>query len=166
MQTTPARRPGELIFNLFLFLFSLFLFWSAYGISGFEALSAPGVVPMATSAVMIYSAGAILWEVFRKSPQTGETLTGNIIPQSIVVTIVMVALYALLLQPLGFIPTSVLFLIVMIRYLSRRGWGFCIGVSVGTVAVIYLIFRLIFTVLMPQGIVPEGEILAWLGNLF
>ncbi|KGJ02861.1 Tripartite tricarboxylate transporter TctB family protein [Paracoccus halophilus] len=166
MQTTPARRPGELIFNLFLFLFSLFLFWSAYGISGFEALSSPGAVPMATSATMIYSAGAILWEVFRKPQGSAETLTGNIVPQSIVVTIVMVALYALLLQPLGFIPTSILFLMVMIRYLSRRGWGFCIGVSVGTVALIYLIFRLIFTVLMPQGIVPEGEILAWFGNLF
>ena len=32
MQTTPTRRPGELAFNLFLFLASLFLFWSAYGI--------------------------------------------------------------------------------------------------------------------------------------
>ena len=53
MQTTPTRRPGELVFNLFLFLASLFLFYSAYGISGFEALSSPGMVPMATTAVMI-----------------------------------------------------------------------------------------------------------------
>lgn len=165
MQTTP-RRPGELVFNIFLFLFSCFLFWSAYGISGFEALSSPGVVPMATSAMMIYSAGAVLWEVFRKSPNTTETLIGNIVPQSIIVTIIMVALYAVALQWLGFIPTSILFLILMIRYLSRRGWGFCVVVSVGTVALIYLIFRMVFTVLMPPGIVPEGEILAWFGSLF
>ena len=166
MQTTPTRRPGELAFNLFLFLASLFLFWSAYGISGFEALSSPGVVPMATTFVMIYSSGTILWEVLRKKPSTTETLTGQIIPAPVVVTIVMVALYAVLLQPLGFIPTSILFLLVMIRYLSGRPWGFCLAVSVGTVALIYLIYRLIFAVLMPQGIVPEGEIIAWLSSLF
>lgn len=166
MQTTPTRRPGELAFNLFLFLASLFLFWSAYGISGFEALSSPGVVPMATTFVMIYSSGTILWEVLRKKPDPNETLAGNIIPMPIIVTIVMVALYAVALQPLGFIPTSILFLLVMIRYLSGRGWGFCLGVSVGTVALIYLVFRLIFAVLMPQGIVPEGEIIAWITSLF
>ncbi len=166
MQTTSTRRPGELAFNLFLFLASLFLFWSAYGISGFEALSSPGVVPMATTFVMAYSSGTILWEVLRKKPSTTETLTGQIIPAPVVVTILMVALYALALQPLGFVPTSILFLLVMIRYLSRRSWGFCLSVSVGTVALIYLIFRLIFAVLMPQGIVPEGEIIAWLSSLF
>ena len=107
--------------------------WSAYGISGFEALSSPGVVPMATTFVMIYSSGTILWEVLRKKPDPNETLAGNIIPMPIIVTIVMVALYAVALQPLGFIPTSILFLLVMVRYLSGRGWGFCLGVSVGTV---------------------------------
>ena len=166
MQTTPTRRPGELVFNLFLFLASLFLFYSAYGISGFEALSSPGMVPMATTAVMIYSSGSILWEVFRKKPSTTETVAGQIIPLPTIVTIVMIALYAMALQPLGFIPTSILFLLVMVRYLSGRSWGFCLGVSVGTVALIYLIFRLIFAVLMPQGIVPEGEIIAWLTSFF
>ena len=104
--------------------------------------------------------------MFRKKPSTTETVAGQIIPLPIIVTIVMIALYAMALQPLGFIPTSILFLLVMVRYLSGRSWGFCLGVSVGTVALIYLIFRLIFAVLMPQGIVPEGEIIAWLTSFF
>ena len=38
--------------------------------------------------------------------------------------------------------------------------------SVGIVALIYLVFRLVFTVLMPAGIVPEAEIIAWAKALF
>ena len=45
------RRPGELVFAGLMLAVSLGLFWSAYGISGFEALSAPGSVPMATTVV-------------------------------------------------------------------------------------------------------------------
>ncbi|MTH76808.1 tripartite tricarboxylate transporter TctB family protein [Paracoccus aestuariivivens] len=166
MQSSRNRRPGELGFNLFLFGVSLFLFYSAYGISGFEALSAPGVVPMATTAVMFLSAGRILWDVLRRPASDTETLARDIIPLPIIVTIVMIALYAVLLRPLGFIPTSVLFLFVMIRYLSGHSLGFCLGTAAGTVALIYLIFRLIFSVLMPQGIVPEGEIIAWISSIF
>ncbi|WP_134681484.1 tripartite tricarboxylate transporter TctB family protein [Paracoccus ravus] len=166
MHPSRNRRPGELVFNLILVGASLFLLYSAYGISGFEALSSPGAVPMLTTAVMVLAAGRILWEVLRKPVATDQSFIRDILPMPIVVTIAMVALYALALSRLGFIPTSVLFLIVMVRYLSRRGWGFCIGVAVGTVALIYLVFRLIFSVLMPQGIVPEGEILAWFSRLF
>ena len=54
----------------------------------------------------------------------------------------------------------------MIRFLSRRGWGFCLAVSVGTVFVIWIIFRLIFAVLMPQGIIPEGRIVSAITSLF
>lgn len=35
------RRPGELVFALVLLVLSGALLWEAYGISGFEALSAP-----------------------------------------------------------------------------------------------------------------------------
>ena len=40
------------------------------------------------------------------------------------------------------------------------------GLPLGIVALVYSIFRLIFTVLMPPGIVPEGEILAFIRTLF
>ncbi|MFN7050673.1 MAG: tripartite tricarboxylate transporter TctB family protein [Gemmobacter sp.] len=166
MQPNEPRRPGELAFNIALFLASLFLLYSAYSISGFEALSAPGAVPMATTAVMVITAGLTLRQTLRKPALTAEKLSRDIIPMPVIVTIAAVVLYALLLAPLGFLPTSVLFLFGLIWYLSARGPVFSIVVSLVTVAVIYLIFRLIFTVLMPPGIVPEGEMIAWLRGLF
>ncbi|MDS9469503.1 tripartite tricarboxylate transporter TctB family protein [Paracoccus sp. MBLB3053] len=161
-----ARRPGETVFNLFIFVASLVLLWSAYGISGFEALSSPGAVPMATTLVMLISAGRILLDTMRKPTDSEETLARDILPRPVIFTIVMVVLYAVALAPLGFLPTSVLFLLGMIRYLSQRGWGFCLAVSMGSVALIYLVFRMIFNVLMPEGIVPEGEIIAFISSLF
>ena len=56
MRADRTRRPGEGVFTLVLAAISLFLLWSAYGISGFEALSSPGALPMATAATMVVTA--------------------------------------------------------------------------------------------------------------
>lgn len=166
MQTRQPRRPGELVFNLAMVLGSLFLLWSAYGISGFEALSAPGAVPMVTAATMVICALLILRETLRKSAATSEKLERDILPLPVVVTIASIAAYALALKPLGFLPTSFLFLTVMIRYLAGFSLLRSAGLAVLIVAVIYLLFRIVFTVLMPPGIVPEAEIIAWAKALF
>jgi putative tricarboxylic transport membrane protein len=166
MQSKQPRRPGETVFNTAMVLGSLFLLWSAYGISGFEALSAPGAVPMVATAAMAICSGLILWETLHKAPATDETVQRDILPMPVIVTIVLIAAYALLLNPLGFIPTSLLFLTAMIRYLARCSLLRAVLLSVAIVAVIYLVFRLVFTVLMPPGIVPEAEIIAWVKTLF
>jgi putative tricarboxylic transport membrane protein len=165
MQMKQPRRPGELVFNLIMVLGSLFLLWSAFGISGFEALSAPGAVPMVTSATMLVCAGLILRETLAKSKVTGEKLQRDILPLSVVVTIGAVVGYALLLKPLGFLPTSFVFLLVLIRFLAGYSLIRSALLAAGIVLVVYLIFRIVFTVLMPAGIVPEGEIIAWVKAL-
>ncbi|MCF8516910.1 MAG: tripartite tricarboxylate transporter TctB family protein [Rhodobacteraceae bacterium] len=166
MQTKHTRRPGELVFNLAMVLGSLFLLWSAYGISGFEALSAPGAVPLVTTATMVVCAVLILRDTLRKSATTSEKLERDILPLPVIVTIAAIASYALLLKPLGFLPTSFLFLTGMIAYLGRYSLLRSALLAVLIVAIIYLIFRIVFTVLMPPGIVPEGEIIAWVKTLF
>lgn len=166
MQMKQPRRPGELVFNLALVAGSAFLLWSAYGISGFEALSAPGVVPMVTTGTMLVCGGLILRDTLKKSATTAEKLHRDILPMPIIVTIILIAAYSLLLKPLGFLPTSFLFLTVLIRYLAGGSLTKAAGISLLTVALIYLVFRIVFHVLMPQGIVPEGEIIAWVKSLF
>lgn len=166
MQTKQPKRPGELVFNLAMALFSLFFLWSAFGISGFEALSAPGAIPMVTTATMLLCAGLILRDTLRKGPVKGETVAHDILPMPVIVTIAAITVYALALKPLGFIPTSLLFLTVLIRYLAGCSLMRAILLSAVIVAGIYLVFRVVFTVLMPPGIVPEAEIIAWVKTLF
>lgn len=166
MQTKQPRRPGELVFNLAMVLGSLFLLWSAYGISGFEALSAPGAIPLVTTAVMVVCGALILRDTLRKSATTAEKLERDILPLPVIVTILAILAYALALKPLGFLPTSFLFLTGLIGYLRGGSLLRAAIQSLLIVALIYLIFRIVFTVLMPPGIVPEAEIIAWVKSLF
>lgn len=151
------RRPGELTFAVVLLVASLGLLWSAYGISGFEALSAPGAVPMATTLAMVISALLVVLRTARLPLDRSETVAKDILPVVVMLFVGFLIAYGLLLRPLGFLPTSALFLIVSIKYLSGRGWGWTLLVSLGGLALIWLIFRIVFTVLMPAGIVPEAE---------
>jgi hypothetical protein len=79
-------------------------------------------------------------------------------------TLLLVA-YALLLKPLGFLPTSALFLVASVKFLSRRSWAFTLAVSLGSLLAIYLVFRIVFTVLMPAGIVPAGDMIQFFRDL-
>jgi putative tricarboxylic transport membrane protein len=161
----PRRRLGEAVFAVFIAIFSLVLLWSAYGISGLEALSAPGSVPMAATLVMVVTTLIVLVQTLRLPRTTGETLSRDILPGPIIAMVLLLVAYAVLLRPLGFLPTSALFLILSIRLLSRRGWAFSIAVSLGSLLLIWLVFRIVFTVLMPPGLVPEGEIVQFFRNL-
>ena len=90
----------------------------------------------------------------------------NVLPMPVIVTIVAIAAYALALKPLGFLPTSFLFLTLMIRFLAGSNLLRAALIAFVSVLVVWLVFRLIFTVLMPPGIVPEAEIIAWVKALF
>lgn len=165
MQPDPARKPGEAAFAVFLAGASLFLFWNAYGIAGFESLSSPGAIPMATTLAMVLTSILVLLRTAKAPAPDGGSFLHQVLPARIAVLCGMLIVYALALRPLGFLPTSAIFLVLAIRYLSRRSWGFSVAVGLLSLIGIYLIFRIVFTVLMPAGIVPEGQILAWLRNL-
>jgi hypothetical protein len=154
-----------LAFAIFLTGLSLFLLYSAFGISGFEALSAPGAIPMATTLAMTITAGIVLVQTLRLEAAPKGAFLRRVLPPVVVVMMGMLLGYAVLLKPLGFLPTSALFLIAAIHLLARRGWVFSVATGLFSLLIIYLTFRIGFTVLMPVGIVPEGELLAWVRAL-
>lgn len=161
-----ARRPGELVFALLMFLGSLALLWNAYGISGFEALSAPGTVPMATSLVMATTAGIVALRTLRLPRAAVETFAKDILPWVVGVFVLFLVGYGVLLVPFGFLPTSALFLVAAVKLLARRGWPWTLAVSLGSLLGIWLIFRIVFSVLMPAGVFPEAELIQVFRNLF
>ena len=159
------RRPGELGFAIFLTLASLFLLYSAYGISGFKALSSPGSVPMATTLVMAVSALIVALRTARLSRVAHETLSKDILPVMVILFIGFLIIFGLLLKPLGFVLTAALFLIVAIKVLARKGWGYTLFVALGSLVVVWIVFRVVFTVLLPAGILPEAEFIQFFRNL-
>lgn len=159
------RRPGELGFALLLCAASLILLFNAYGISGFDSLSGAGAVPMATTLVMLISAVIVALRTARLPKVTGETLGRDILPLLVIVFIGFLISFGVLLDPLGFVLTSALFLSVSIKILSRKGWGYTLVVALGALIVIWLVFRIVFTVLLPAGVLPEAEFIQFFRNL-
>jgi putative tricarboxylic transport membrane protein len=65
--------------------------------------------------------------------------------------LVPTALYALLVTWIGIYASSLLFIGFFMRWLGKYSWWKVIGVSLGTVVVIYLVFEKWFKVPLPKG---------------
>jgi putative tricarboxylic transport membrane protein len=87
------------------------------------------------------------------------------LPILVIAFIGLLIVFGVLLKPLGFLPTALLFLIVSIKLLARKSWGYTLALSVGSLVIIWIVFRVVFTVLLPAGIVPEAEFLQFLRNI-
>ncbi len=162
------RRPGEFAFAGFLLIASLGLLWSAFGIEnpfGPNGLSSPRSIPLATTLVMVISAGLVLFKTAKLPLDRAETIAKDILPGVVLVFAAFLIAYGVILRPLGFLPTSALFLIAAVKILGKRNWVWTLTVSLGSLLVIWLIFRIVFTVLMPSGIVPEAEFIQLFRNL-
>ncbi len=166
MTEDQTRKPGEAFFAVLLSVGSIAAVWNAYGISGFESLSSPGAFPMAVAATMAITSIIIAVRTLQKPADRHATFWVDVLPIPAAIITVFIVLYAIALRPLGFLPTSLIFLFVTILLLSRKGIIFSASVSVISLFFIYIVFRLVFSVLMPEGVVPEREILAFFGNLF
>lgn len=154
-----ARRPGEVVFSLLLAVFSVTAFWQSFAISGFRGLSEPGVFPMLASATMLVSSIVILREVLSKPAGPDASLARfaqEIIPLRLVGVIVLILAYVVTMPLLGFVASSAGFLFLSFWYLWRRGPLISAVLTVSSLAIIYVIFRKVFQVVLPQGSLMSG----------
>ncbi|RCS22064.1 tripartite tricarboxylate transporter TctB family protein [Phyllobacterium salinisoli] len=168
MSKQQTRRPGAIAFNAVILGFSLFMFWQAYLISGFSALSSPGTFPMAMSAIMVLtSAGILIKSLGLSSPGGGFTgFRKEILPPIVLLFSLIILAFSLVLKPLGFLLASFLFLLSSIWLLERGRFGRALLLSVVSIIGVYVIFRLIFQVVLPEGIIPERAIISTIGDYF
>ncbi|MCE2780747.1 tripartite tricarboxylate transporter TctB family protein [Limnohabitans sp.] len=158
MPEKKSRLPGELTFTLLLLLGSLFLFQQAYGISGFESITSAGVFPMLSALVMVITALVAMSGVARYpqvAPDEGESSSGHFIrritPPVWALFTTAVVLFMLLLSKLGFVLSAYLFLVLSMRLLGSSRWLFNALLSAVSLAVVYLIFQTVFSVILPKG---------------
>jgi len=168
MVESTQKQPGETVFGYLMLLLSTFLFWQAYQISGFEALSSPGAFPLAAAGIMVISSCIVVVKnARRQSPaHLVQGFFTRILPPLVAIMIALILIYAVVLDSLGFIPSTFVFLLLAIHLLHHRSIISSLVITTGSLILIYVIFRLVFQIILPEGIVPEREILAWLGNLF
>lgn len=162
------KRPGEAVFSILLLLLGLVFCWQSYRIAGFSALSSPGALPLAASALLVLAAlGVVVQDLRRVHAVAGgwrwrlQAFADTITPPVVAVFVALVIGYALLLDVLGFLPASLLFLLLALQWLRRGSPLHNLLIALVSLLAVYIIFRLVFTVVLPEGLVPERAILAW-----
>jgi len=152
-----TRRPGELVFSLLLLVFSVAAFWQAYGISGFTGKTTPGVFPMLAAGIMILSGLVILVSAAKALPEPNDApgFFTQVLSLNHIVLIGLVLGYVLLMPLVGFVISSALFLFGAFQFLWRKNPLAMLALTALTLAVIYVIFREVFQVVLPQGVLMQ-----------
>ena len=161
-----TRKPGERIFCFLLVLGSVYLFWQAYNISGFSSLSSPGAFPIAASAVMVLASCVTFFNTLKAPAAEGVRFVYHCFPPIVAVIMALILIYSVVLESLGFVLSSFAFLFVSIQFLYRRSVLTTLTISLLALIVVYIIFRLVFQVVLPEGMVPEREILSSIRSLW
>ena len=148
-----TRKPGEKIFALILLLLSIAAVHQSYSISGLSSISSPGILPLLASLVMFVSTVVFyrsLWAM--APPKAGVGFLSALTPIVLLVFGGLCGLYVFLLYLVGFLPSTFVFLLVSTMYLHRSGWLLAFFISINSIAVIYIVFRILFKIILPQGL--------------
>lgn len=157
-----GRRPGELVFALVILVFSVAAFWQAYEISGFTGKTTPGVFPMLASGTLVVSGLLILLSALKtRAPDTSNgSVTKRFFTEVFslhhIVLIALVLGYLFVMPWLGFLLSSGIFLMAAFQYLWRKNVLVTLLLTVVALATIYVIFREVFQVVLPQGTLLRG----------
>lgn len=157
MHTSHSRLPGELTFMVLIVLFSAFMLWTSYNISGFASLSSPGFFPMVCAGTMLLTGLISLRQAARSKlalePQ--QTVFAQFVqklaPLTLVLFTVLIVAYMLLLEVLGFLVASYLFLLLSMQVLGSKRLGLNALVSAVVLAAIFVVFQTAFSVVLPSG---------------
>jgi hypothetical protein len=155
---TPDRRPGELVFALLIVVFSAATSWLSYGISGFTGKTTAGVFPMIASAVMMVSSVVILVSATRlpATPKSSNRFLAEILTPRHLIMIGFILAYVMLMPLIGFVASSAVFLFCSFQFLWRKNSFLILTLTGATLAIIYVIFREVFQVVLPQGTLLKG----------
>lgn len=154
MNTPNELRPGEKIFSILLVLFSGFLFFESYKISQFKSLVTSGAMPMFASTLMFVSSIFILINTFSKNKtlkQNSFQVIKYLFPLRFILFVLLIFLYTFVIQYLGFLLASGIFLFISVWSLWEKGSLPAILISLSSIATIYLLFRIVFKVILPIG---------------
>ncbi|GGX99500.1 hypothetical protein GCM10007160_29010 [Litchfieldella qijiaojingensis] len=157
MSKKPERlQAGERAFDWLLLLFSGAVFYQAYQITGFSSINSAGAFPIGLSLIMIASSIAVLVNHRRKEkPNTRgplDELTSFLrqhFPINVLVFCALAVAYLAAIQPFSFFVSTFAFLALTFIYLRQGKIVSSLIISAVAIAVIYVLFTLVFRVYLP-----------------
>lgn len=147
---------GERTFYALLLVLTLGIGYLAYDISGFSSLNSPGAFPIGASAIMLLSAVLLIVEMLAKTaPQTQGWLDAASqflkahFPLTTLVFLGLAVAYLAAMQFVSFYICTFVFLVLSIVYLRRGRVVSAVAVAALLLAIIYVLFSLVFSVYLP-----------------
>lgn len=166
MDKTPQRPFGEVEFFGILTALSVLALIAALRIAPFTA-SGPSAVPVISTGVMVLCALLCFVGAIRaRLAGAPKDHRDGLITLNIALVATVFAGYVAIFDEAGFLLATALFLFLCIALLRGASPGRAALIALVCVAVIYAVFRMVFLVLLPEGVVPEREIIQGLHNLF
>jgi putative tricarboxylic transport membrane protein len=144
------------IVSLFLFLFSVGYLVEALSLPlGTSTRAGPGLIPTAAGLFLTFFTlcnlvGDLLGK--KEPPPQGEASMARKDVFRIVGVIFILVFYGVFLKTLGFIPTSVILVFVVLRLLGMNNWLRISLISALTSVASYYLFSVILDVPLPRGI--------------
>jgi putative tricarboxylic transport membrane protein len=141
------------------------LFWALIGIlfciGGFHygirrsGIPGPGFLPFVTGLILVALSVTLLISRFlnrggRAGPKE-EPMPGGLALSRILKVLGALCLYVLILEPLGFILTTFLFMVLLLR-LEPRNWLFIVPGAIGATLFFFLLFKVLLRVPLPSGL--------------
>lgn len=162
METRDGSLWGGRAFLTVLCCFSLAVIYFSTQIYAFGQPSSPATIPFACGLAMFASS------VFLMLRSADSPKSGSVRPLSArgAFFAALSMIYVGVLDTIGFVIATSVFLFASFIALGRRRTTGAAAYALLSVAVIYLLFRIFFLVLLPEGVLPERRLIASLQRLF
>lgn len=147
------QKTGELYFLMILFLLFSVFFIDALKYEGVieGRINGSGIVPQFISVVVLIMILMLFIKTLKnndKKIKIAEILK-FLFCREVIIIIMMIILYAVLIEKLHFVPTTMFFLFFTMLFLDKTRIGNKFVVSTCTIASIFVIFRYIFNIILP-----------------
>ena len=130
-----------------LIILSVFAIFQSLKISGNElTTTSPGAFPIFISVLLLVFSIWIFIEGRKKDENPSKD---KIFTKEIISTIILLILYSLLLESIGFEIATFGFLFLSISYLSKKNTIRNLLISLLTVGIIIFVFKTVFKVILP-----------------
>lgn len=160
-------RRYDLVSTLFLIVLAAYVTGSGFRL-GFGEWREPGPGFLAVvSGLVLGVLGAVWLGMTFAKPQGPRGVARRFIADTgglrkVGLTAAALIAFALLLEPLGFPLTTLVFMMFLLRVIEPQGWGLALMLSVVTVALCVVVFQVWLQVQFPEGPVSMYAIRKWI----
>jgi putative tricarboxylic transport membrane protein len=114
-----------------------------------EFIGGPAVVPRIIAAILFVAAGALFWYAVRGRSEIVEEPLDGAKKRRLGAMVLATAAYAAALEPVGFLPSTIAYLVVFVVVLGLRRWALIAAYAVILPTAIYLVLGRVLKVPLP-----------------